>query len=392
MKLPLGYLYASTYAGIRKEKKDDLALIVSGTAASAAGLFTTNRVQAAPVRLARRHLRTSRHKVRAILVNAGNANCATRTGFRVAALCCQAAAKKLKVPVSQVLPASTGVIGVELDPKLILRALPRLAAGLSEANLDSASRAIMTTDRIPKVAYGEVPLNHGVVRIAGMAKGAGMINPRMATMLSFVLTDAAIAPVHLQPALVRVADRTFHRLSVDGDTSTNDTLLLLANGASGLRPNKKERMVFEEVLCWVMQDLAEMIARDGEGANRKITIHVVGASDDEAASRIARAIANSPLVKTAFAGADPNWGRILSAAGASGVEFDPSKVDIYLQKVPVCRSGLGCDFSESDLKRELRSTHCVIRFVIRGKGKGETCFWTCDLTDGYVRINASYRT
>jgi glutamate N-acetyltransferase/amino-acid N-acetyltransferase len=392
VKLPLGYRYATTYAGIRKENKDDLALITCDSVASAAAVFTTNRVQAAPVRLGQRHLRASGGKVRAILVNSGNANCATRTEMRVALTCCRTVAQKLKIPVTQVLPASTGVIGMELDAKLIVKAVPRLMSTLSEDHFSAVSRAILTTDRIPKVAFGEVPLKHGKIRIAGMAKGAGMIYPRMATTLAFILTDAAIPPLHLRKTLARATDRSFHRLSVDGDTSTNDTVVLLASGASCVKPNEKERMVFEEVLCWVMQDLAEMIARDGEGANKKITVHVAGAADDGAASQIARSIANSPLVKTAIAGADPNWGRILSAAGASGVAFDPSKVDIYLQRVPVCRSGVAFAFSESDLKKELDSSDCVIRFVIRGSGKGETCFWTCDLTEGYVRINASYRT
>jgi glutamate N-acetyltransferase/amino-acid N-acetyltransferase len=392
VNLPSGYRYSATYAGIRKDKKDDLGLIVSDVTASAAALFTTNRVQAAPVRLARRNLRLSRGRARAVLVNAGNANCATRTGMRVAETCCGALARRLKIPARQVLPASTGVIGVELDGRLIPAALPRLIEGLSESRFEAVSRAIMTTDRIPKVAYGEVPLNHGVVRIAGMTKGAGMIHPNLATTLCFVMTDAAIAPAELQPVLAHAAERSFHRLSVDGDTSTNDTVLLLANGTSGVRTNSKERMVFEEVLSWVMQDLAEMIARDGEGANKQITIHVVGARDDDSAARIARAIANSPLVKTAIAGSDPNWGRILSAAGASGVAFDPAQVDIRLQGVPVCRGGVAARFSEEDLKRKLDATDCIVRFTIRGKGKGETCFWTCDLTEGYVRINASYRT
>jgi len=392
LRLPLGFRYSSTYAGIRKQKKDDLALIVSDVPASCAALFTTNLVQAAPVQLSRRHLAASRGKIKAILVNAGNANCATCTGMQVALAACRETARRLKVPVSRILPASTGVIGVELDPKLIVKALPRLARGLSSSQFAEVARAIMTTDRIPKVAFGEVPLNHGVVRIAGMAKGAGMIHPRMATMLSFVMTDAVISPAHLRKMLDHAVERSFHRLSVDGDTSTNDSLVVLANGASGIRANEKERMVIEEVLSWVMQDLAEMIARDGEGANKKITIHVVGAPTVEAADRIARAIGNSPLVKTAVAGADPNWGRILCAAGYAGVLFDPSKVDIYIQRVPVCRSGVACEFDEAELKEKLHSSNCVIRFVIQGKGKGETSFYTCDLTEGYIRINASYRT
>ncbi len=392
MKLPLGYRYSSTYAGIRKEKRDDLALIVSEVPASAAAMFTTNLVQAAPVRLAKAHLHSAHGSARAILANAGNANCATRTGMKAAIASCRAMARALKLPVEEVLPASTGVIGVELDPGLILKAIPALVARLDASRFGDVSRAIMTTDRIPKVAFGEVPLNHGVVRIAGMAKGSGMIHPRMATTLCFVLTDAAIPPPPLRRALAPAVERTFHRLSVDGDTSTNDTLLLLANGASGVKLNPKERLVFQEVLSWVLQDLAEMIARDGEGARKKVTIHVLGASDDTRASQIARAIANSPLVKTAIAGSDPNWGRILSAAGSSGVRFDPASVDICLQGVPVCRRGAAADFSESELKHQLDSPNCVIRFVIRGSGKGQACFWTCDLTEGYIRINATYRT
>ncbi|MEN6536449.1 MAG: bifunctional glutamate N-acetyltransferase/amino-acid acetyltransferase ArgJ [Bryobacteraceae bacterium] len=392
MKLPLGYRYSSIYAGIRKDKKDDLALILSDTPASAAAVFTTNRVKAAPVRTARQHLDATSGHARAILANAGNANCATRTGMKVAAECCRAVARELKSPATHVLPASTGVIGVELNPNLIIDALPDLFAGLSESRFNDASKAIMTTDKIPKVAFGEVPLRDGTVRIAGMTKGSGMIHPNMATTLGFVMTDAEIPPAVLAKMLPQAAERSYHRLSVDGDMSTNDTVILLANGASGLKPTTKERLVFAEVLSWVMQDLAEMIARDGEGARKKVTIHVVGAENDAAAVTIARAIANSPLVKTAIAGSDPNWGRILSAAGASGVDFDPSKVDIYLQKVRVCRGGLAAEFSESELKQALGASECVIRFELRGGGTAETCFWTCDLTEEYIHINASYRT
>ena len=392
MKLPVGYRYASTYAGIRKEKKDDLALILSETPASAAGVFTRNLAQAAPVRLSREHLRNSRGVARAVLVNAGNANCATRTGDKVALTSCRAVARLLKIPTVQVLPASTGVIGVELDHQLILKALPRLFDRLAEDGFADAARAILTTDKVPKMAFGEVPLRAGTVHIAGMTKGSGMIQPNMATTLGFVMTDAAIAPALMRPMLAKAVERSYHRISVDGDTSTNDTILLLANGASGIKPNEKERLVFEEVLAWVMEDLAEKIARDGEGARKLVTIHVTGARDDNDAARIARAIANSPLVKTAIAGSDPNWGRILSAAGNSGVQFDPSKVDILLQRELVCRSGLAAKFSERELKAKLDSQECLIRFRIQGKGSGEARFWTCDLTEDYVKINASYRT
>jgi glutamate N-acetyltransferase/amino-acid N-acetyltransferase len=392
LKLPLGYRYSATYAGIRKDARDDLGLIVSDRPASAAAMFTRNRVQAAPVRLARQHLRASGGIARAILVNAGNANCATRTEDRVSRLCCRALARALKVAPEQVLPASTGVIGVELDHRLIVRALPRLLEGLSPERFKDVSHAMLTTDRGPKVALGEVPLRAASIHIAGMTKGAGMIHPQMATTLAFVLTDAAIPTARLRQSLVRAVERSYHRLSVDGDTSTNDTLLLVANGASGVRPSPKECLVFDEVLAWVMEDLAEKIARDGEGARKLITIRVTGARNDHEAARITRAIANSPLVKTAIAGSDPNWGRILSAAGNSGVDLDPAKVDIWVQGVPVCRKGVAAPFVEHELKRLLDAGECAIRLVIRGGGKGHARFWTCDLTEQYVHINASYRT
>jgi len=392
VKTPLGYRYAATYAGIRKENKDDLALIVSDRPASAAAVFTRNCVQAAPVKVARRHLRASGGLVRAVLVNAGNANCATRTGEKVALVCCRAAAHLLDAPVEQVVPASTGVIGVELDAQLILRALPKLCSRLSEDGFADAARAIMTTDRMPKMAFGEVPLLDGTVRIAGMTKGAGMINPNLATTLAFIMTDAAIAPARLRALLLPALERSYHRLTVDGDTSTNDTVLLLANGASGLRPDPKEQLVFGEVLAWVLEDLAEKIARDGEGARKLISVYVSGDRDDQQAAQLARAIAGSALVRTAIAGSDPNWGRILSAAGNAGVLFDPTKVEIYLQKVRVCRNGVAEPFDEHELKQRLNEREVVIRFHLRGRGQGQARFWTCDLTEDYVRINGSYRT
>jgi glutamate N-acetyltransferase/amino-acid N-acetyltransferase len=330
--------------------------------------------------------------VRAIVANAGNANCATRTENRTALAACRAVAKALKVRVHEVLPASTGVIGVELDPNLIIKAVPRLLDRLSADGFPDAARAIMTTDQVPKMAFGEVPFRGGTVHIAGMTKGSGMIHPRMATTLGFVMTDAAITPSLLRPMLANAVERSYHRLSVDGDTSTNDTIILLANGASGIKPGRTERLVFEEVLCWVMEDLAEKIAHDGEGARKLITVHVRGARDQGDAEAIARAIANSPLVKTAVAGSDPNWGRILSAAGNSAAAFDPAKVDIFLQQVRVCRNGIAEPFSERELKQKMDAQECLIRFSIRGNGQGETRFWGCDLTEDYVKINASYRT
>ncbi len=392
MNLPLGYLYSSVYAGIRQAEKDDLALIVSGLPANAAAVFTRNRIQAAPVKLARRHLGLSRGLVGAVLVNAGNANCATRTGERVALATCKAVSKFLRFPVAQVLPASTGVIGVELDPGLIVNALPRLAQGLDPGRFEDVARAIMTTDLVPKTASAEVKLRRGIVRIAGMTKGSGMIQPNMATTLGFVLTDAQIPVAQLRVMLKRGVERSYNRLSVDGDTSTNDTLAVLANGASGVRPDPKELRLLEEGITGVMESLAQAIARDGEGARKFVTIDVAGAPSDDAAARIARAIANSPLVKTAVAGSDPNWGRVLSAAGNAGVAFDPSRTDIHMQDVLVCRGGLAAPFSEPELKARLDAPECRVRLSIRGKGHGSARFWTCDLTEGYIRINASYRT
>lgn len=392
MRLPHGYSYAATYAGIRQDEKDDLALIASGLPASAAAVFTQNRVQAAPVKLSRRHLKRSGGMAGAILINAGNANCATRTGEAVAVSTCKSLARFLLLPITFVLPASTGVIGVELDAQKIIDALPRLVAGLHAHRFDDVACAIMTTDLVPKTASAEVKLRRGAVRIAGLTKGSGMIHPQMATTLGFVLTDAVISPTLLRAMLHRAVERSYNCLSVDGDTSTNDTVVLLANGASGVKPDRTELMKVEESVTRVMESLAQAIARDGEGAKKLVTIDVSGASSGEAAVLLARAIANSPLVKTAIAGSDPNWGRILSAAGNAGVVFDPAKADVLMQGVPVCRGGLAASFSEEELKKKLDRPECAIRLVIRGKGKGSARFWTCDLTEGYIRINASYRT
>ena len=392
MKLPLGYLYSATYAGIRQAEKDDLALIVSGMPASAAAVFTQNRVQAAPVRLSRRNLQRSGGLAGAVLVNAGNANCATRTGDAVALATSKAAAKLLKLPPVQVLPASTGVIGVELDPHLIVNALPGLVAGLKPDRFEDAARAILTTDLVMKTAQQQVRFKKGSIQIAGMTKGSGMIQPNMATTLGFVMMDAALPPSALAAMLATAVKRSYNRISVDGDTSTNDTMLVMANGASGIQPNQKESKKLEEALGQVLEDLARQIVRDGEGARKLVTIEVSGATNEEVATRIARSIANSPLVKTAIAGSDPNWGRIISAAGNAGVPLDPAKVDIDLQGVPVCRGGLAAEFSEAELKKKLDESECLIRFAIQSKGKGSARFWTCDLTEKYIEINASYRT
>ncbi len=392
MKLPTGFRYAATYAGIRKQQQDDVALIVSDTPAQAAALFTQNVVQAAPVRLARQHLKSARGQVAAVLINAGNANCATRTGDQVALAACKAVAKALRSKPKYVLPASTGVIGVELDGKLLTDAVPELVARLSPDNFDAVARAILTTDTRVKVAFEEVPLRGSTVRVAGMTKGSGMIQPNMATTLGFVMMDASVSARYLREILLCANERSYNSLTVDGDTSTNDTVVLLANGATRVKPNERERKVMAEVVTWVMESLAEQIAADGEGAHKLVIVRALGFSTSEDARKIARSIANSPLVKTAIAGSDPNWGRILCAAGYSGVAFDPRKIDIYLQRVLVCKGGVAADFDEAALKAKLDEPEVRVRMVLNGRAEGEARFFTCDLTEGYIQINGSYRT
>ena len=389
MKLPRGYSYSALYAGIRKDKRDDLSMIKSDTPASAAAVFTTNRVQAAPVVHGRKALAASKGRVSAVLINAGNANCATRTGFAVTGACCAAVAEAAGVEYDQVFPASTGVIGVEMDAAKVTNNVAKLVKGLSPDRFHDVARAIMTTDLVPKIASADLTIGSREIAIAGMTKGSGMIQPNMATTLGFVVTDAVVGLADLKRALAAAVGRSYNRISVDGDTSTNDTVAVLANGASGVKPSLK---AFEAALTQVLESLATQIVRDGEGAKKLITIDVEGAMNNNAAEKIARSIANSPLFKTAIAGSDPNWGRILSAAGYAGVTFDPRKTDIDLQGVPVCRGGLAADFSEDALKAKLDEKDCRVRFVIRGKGRGRARFWTCDFTEEYIRINASYRT
>jgi glutamate N-acetyltransferase/amino-acid N-acetyltransferase len=392
LKLPLGYRYAAGYAGIRNQRSDDIGLIVPDTPAQAAAVFTLNAVQAAPILVAKKHLNSSKGKLSAVLVNAGNANCATRTGERVAEASCKAVAKALRTKPEYVLPASTGVIGVELDSKLLTQAVPNLIASLSPDAFEAVARAIMTTDTKMKIAGDEIRVGGSMIRVAGMTKGAGMIHPHMATTLGFLVTDAAIPAKYLQEILSSAVERTYNSLTVDGDMSTNDMVALLANGASGVKPSDKERMRIRELVESVMGSLAEQIAADGEGARKLIVVLASGFKSDDDARKVARSVANSLLVKTAIAGKDPNWGRILAAAGYSGVSFDPSHIDIYLQEISVCRGGCAAPFDETELKRKLGDSEVQVRIVLRGRGKCEARFLTCDLTEDYVQINASYRT
>ena len=392
MKLPVGYRYSALYAGIRKTQKDDLALIVSDVPAAAAGVFTQNKAMAAPVILSKENLAASQGTVRAILTNAGNANCATRTGMKVALATTRALAKVLKVPANQVLPASTGVIGVELDGSKIISNVSALADGLSAERFGDVVNAIMTTDLAPKKAHASLAVKGGVIHLAGMTKGSGMIQPLMATTLGYIVTDAALTAPELQRMLRKAADRSYNAMSVDGDTSTNDSVYLLANGASELTMTGGDKALFAQALTVLMEDLAKQIARDGEGAKKLVTIDIEGTRSDKEAMRIARFIGNSPLVKTAIAGSDPNWGRIMMAAGNAGVDFELKNVDIRMQGLLVCKGGLARDFSEAELTKLLDEPDCHISFTIRGDGTGRARFYTCDFTEGYIQINGSYRT
>jgi glutamate N-acetyltransferase/amino-acid N-acetyltransferase len=393
---PSGFRAAALAAGIKKVAGAlDLAVILSDCeATTAAGVFTANRAAAAPVILSRQHLATSRGKARAVIVNAGNANAATgRAGLEAAERTAQTAAKLLGVPTEQVLVASTGVIGLPLKLELITVNLPALMESLSVQNAGAVAQAIMTTDTVPKSCVLRSQRGGKAVHLAGIAKGAGMIHPRMATMLCFITTDAAIHPRILATTLNSAVESSFNRISVDGDTSTNDTVLILASGASGLpvRPSDETHRWFLSGLRQLCQTLAKMIVRDGEGAKKLVTIEVTGARSPGDAERVARAIANSPLVKTAIAGSDPNWGRILCAAGYSGAKFDPTRIDIRVNDFDLCRAGLDAGFDEAAAKRELDRRELTLRIDLHA-GSHATTFWTCDLTHDYIDINASYRT
>lgn len=391
-ELPQGFRFAATYAGIRKKSADDLALMISDRPASAAGVFTQNQVRAAPVELSAKHLAKSGGSARAVICNAGNANCATPTMNAVARETCRETAKTLGVKTSEVLVCSTGVIGEPLDASLITAKLNDLAETAEPGGFEAAAKAIMTTDTVHKVASAEVRTAQGTIRIAGMTKGAGMIQPNMATMLGFLFTDADLGPKPLSKMLRAAVEDSFNSISVDSDTSTNDTVFVLANGASGVKPRGIAREAFEKALAKVCEDLAVQIVRDGEGAKKLLRIYVDGAATDRDAKALAREIANSPLVKTALAGADPNWGRILPAAGKAGVAFDPAKVDIYVNGFRVCQRGMRADFDEPEVQKTMEEPESVLRFHIRGKGQGQARFFTCDFTEDYIKINAEYRT
>ena len=395
--LPRGFQFAAVNCGLRKPPNVDLGLILADEPAAAAAVFTRNLVQAAPVQLCREHMKHSASGMRAVIVNTRNANCATGpAGLAASRATAQDVAQNLKCASEQVLVSSTGVIGLQLPVEKIRRAVPALtkAAARKAENFDSFTRAIMTTDTRTKWAAARCKLSGKTVRLLGCAKGAGMIHPNMATMLAYIVTDAAIRQPLLQRALSSVVPTTFNAVTVDGDTSTNDTALVLASGKAGNRPVTRadgDYQRFLKALKQVCHSLALQIVADGEGASRVIEIEVRGAPNDAAAVQVARTIARSPLVKTMFAGADPNWGRILAAAGRSGIKFDPNRADIWIAGLLTCRRGVESPFSERDAHRRLLrdSVNVVVNL---GAGTGLARVWTCDFTTDYVHINASYRT
>jgi glutamate N-acetyltransferase / amino-acid N-acetyltransferase len=394
--IPRGFTFAATACGLKKARLD-LALLTSDTVATAAAVFTTNRVQAAPVRLSREHLKKSHHKIRGVIVNSGNANCCTGPhGIAASRKTAVELSRSLGCRQDEILVCSTGVIGLPLRVEKILRAIPQLAHARSSdaAAFEQFTQAIMTTDTRPKWAAAKCHIGGKVIRILGCAKGSGMIEPNMATMLGFLATDAAVSRALLSKALRAVVSRTFNAITVDGDTSTNDTVTLLANGESGARKISSENADYRNfcaALEAVCKSLALAIVADGEGAERVIEIEVRGATSDRAADKIARTIANSPLVKTAFAGADPNWGRILAAAGRSGVSFEPDTVDIHVAGMCVCRRGREHAFDERVAHRKMLAIYVLVIVNLHG-GRGAARVWTCDFTAEYIRINASYRT
>ncbi|HLZ52623.1 MAG TPA: bifunctional glutamate N-acetyltransferase/amino-acid acetyltransferase ArgJ [Candidatus Acidoferrum sp.] len=395
--LPRGYRFAATACGLKKTGALDLAIISSDVPASAAAVFTQNLVVAAPVTISKEHLRASKGRMRAVVVNSGNANCATGpAGHAAAVRTVEETAKRLGCSSHEIIICSTGVIGVPMAVEKILRSLPKLSRNRrpSARSFAELSLAICTTDTRPKTAGASFKMAGKKIHMIGCAKGAGMIHPNLATTLAFVVTDASISPALLQKTLRDVCSRTFNSISVDGDSSTNDTLLVFANGAAGvpaIRAGSAAHRAFAAALEDVCQSMALQIVADGEGAQRVIEIEVRGAKTEAAAKKIAETIATSPLVKTAFAGGDPNWGRVFAAAGRAGVQFDPALVDIKMAGIPVLRRGVPLDFNERAASNRLLAEHVPIILHLHS-GTASARYWTCDLTAEYVRINASYRT
>jgi glutamate N-acetyltransferase/amino-acid N-acetyltransferase len=407
--VPGGFLWGATTAGIKASGNPDLAVAVAATGTIGAAMFTSNRVAAAPVTIGRRHLTTTGGRVGAILVNSGNANCATgEQGIEACISTCVSAAQAFGCIFDEVIPSSTGIIGVPFPADKILAAMPALKASVGPTSEHAAAfaRAIMTTDTRVKMAEASFTVastdsNPGrTVRIWGAAKGAGMIGPRLdlppapphATMLVYLFTDAAATPGVLRDALAAAVQPSFNSISIDGDTSTNDTVLLLASGASDVTLTRELMSAFDDALADVCFSLARQIVTDGEGVTHVVKLDIRGAATESDARLVARAIAHSPLCKTAWSSADPNWGRLIAAAGYSGAEFDPNRARIWIGDQPVFEfGGRAVDFNESAAHTAM-SAHEYTITIDLGAGEATTQFLTCDLTAEYVRINADYST
>jgi glutamate N-acetyltransferase/amino-acid N-acetyltransferase len=389
-----GFLFSGIAAGIKKDGKRDLALIYSEVPAQVAGLFTTNAVKAAPVQLDMKLIKGG--LCQALMINSGNANaCTGIRGLRDTQRVCSLIGKGLGIKETLVLVSSTGVIGVRLPLKKIEQGIPKLIEVLSPNDWMKAVEAIMTTDTFPKIEVATCRVKGKRVKLCGMVKGAGMIRPNLATMLSFLITDANIKASLLQQMLEKASEDSYHRITVDGETSTNDTVLLLANGKADHSPlNRMDRdgEVFQSMLSEVCQNLAKSVVKDGEGATKFVEILVRGARNREDAKQAAYSIAHSPLVKTAFFGMDANWGRILCALGHSGVEIDPNRIDVFFDKIPIVKSGMGVGGRlEEKAGQVLKKKSFRVTADLR-LGKGQFSVFTTDLSIDYVKINASYRS
>jgi glutamate N-acetyltransferase / amino-acid N-acetyltransferase len=389
---PQGYRASGSSAGIKADNGLDLALLVSDTPAPAAAVFTTKRAQAAPILVSREHLSASGGVARAIVVNSGCANaCTGDEGLRAAREMAAETARLVPCSVAEVLVASTGVIGVALPIEKIRAALPAAYRGLTNDHGAMAARAIMTTDPFPKEAAAEVKIGGRTIRIGGMAKGSGMIEPMMATMLGFITTDADVPQPLLARALREAVDDSFNAITVDGECSTNDSVMLLANGASGVSIDVGNCDAFVDGLHAVCRQLAMGIVRGGEGATKLVTVTVTGAASAVEARRAAKAIANSLLVKTAIHGGDPNWGRLIAVAGRANVAFELSRAAVMIGPTTLFRNGRPHDEASAEAAEYLKGTEIGVS-VDLGSGPASSTVWTCDLSEEYVRINAEYRT
>jgi len=393
--IPRGFRFGAVKAGLKKSGRTDFALIVADAPASAAASFTANLVIAAPIVVDKENLRATGCRVRVAAINAGNANCAAgEAGLAAARATCAAAARLFDCPPEQVFPSSTGIIGVPLPAEKLIAVLPALAASLGSEfdQFRQAAQAILTTDTVEKTAFARLEIDGKEVRIAAFCKGAGMIHPQLiphATMLVYVLTDAAVEPAALDGYLRQDVEVSFNRISVDGDTSTNDTVLLLASGSSGVSIGP-DCAPFAAALTQVCASLARQVVADGEGITHVVELRIEGAANDADALKVAKAIAHSPLVKTAWAGCDPNWGRLAAAIGYSGARIDPGRIDIHFGDLPICRDGgRAAEFDEAAAHSYIAQREFSIAIQLH-QGTGACVFWTTDLTHGYIHINADY--